>query len=149
MTTTISNIGQEINQIISSSKSIPAKLTEEEKINRFLDGINNLRTKLVERTEKIEKLDELFSQLTWYDLKNQEEEDLMQSVISKSLSFHSKSIKNFLSLKRSFWKDKICRDEITSYKNTLDDFEESIYEVKEIFFNLRKDSEFNDLMNSL
>lgn len=149
MTTTISNIGQEINQIISSSKSIPAKLTEEEKINRFLDGINNLRTKLVERTEKIEKLDELFSQLTWYDLKNQEEEDLMQSVISKSLSFHSKSIKNFVSLKRSFWKDKICRDEITRYKNTLDDFEESIYEVKEIFFNLRKDSEFNDLMNSL
>lgn len=149
MTNTISNIGQEINQIISSSKSIPAKLTEEEKINRFLDGINNLRTKLVERTEKIEKLDELFSQLTWYDLKNQEEEDLMQSVISKSLSFHSKSIKNFVSLKRSFWKDKICRDEITSYKNTLDDFEESIYEVKEIFFNLRKDSEFNDLMNSL
>lgn len=149
MTTTISNIGQEINEIISSSKSIPAKLTEEEKINRFLDGINNLRTKLVERTEKIKKLDDLFSKLTWYDLKNQEEEDLMQSVISKSLSFHSKSIKNFVSLKRSFWKDKICRDEITNYKDTLDDFEESIYEVKEIFFNLRKDSEFNDLMNSL
>jgi hypothetical protein len=149
MTTTISNIGQEINQIISSSKSIPSKLTEEEKINRFLDGINNLRTKLVERTEKIKKLDGLFSKLTWYDLKNQEEEDLMKSVISKSISFHSKSIKNFVSLKRNFWKDKICRDEITNYKDTLDDFEESIYEVKEIFFNLRKDSEFNDLMNSL
>lgn len=149
MTTTISNIGQEINQIISSSKSIPSKLTEEEKINRFLDGINNLRAKLVEKTEKIQKLDDLFSKLTWYDIKNQEEEDLMKKVISKSLSFHTKSIKNFASLKRSFWKDKICRDEITNYKNTLDDFEDSIYEVKEIFFSLRQDSEFNDLMNSL
>lgn len=149
MTTTISNIGQEINQIISSSKSIPSKLTEEEKINHFLDGINNLRAKLVEKTEKIQKLDNLFSKLTWYDVKNQEEEDLMKKVISEALSFHTESIKNFVSLKKSFWKDKICRDEITNYKNTLDDFEDSIYEVKEIFFSLRKDSEFNDLMNSL
>lgn len=149
MTTTISNIGQEINQIISSSKSMPSKLNEQEKINQFLDGINNLRVKLVERTEKLKKLDELFSELTWFDIQNEGEEELMKKVISTSLSFHSKSIKNFIALKKSFWKDKICRDEISAYKNTLDDLEESIYEVKEIFFKLRKDQEFNDLMNSL
>lgn len=149
MTTTISNIGQEIDQIISNSKSIPVKFSEEEKINRFLDCINNLRINLIERTEKVQKLDELFSKLTWYELKNQEEEDLMQNVICRSLSFHNKSIQNFVSLKRSFWKNKICRDEITKYKDSLDDFEESIYEVKEIFFKLRKDTEFNDLMSSL
>ena len=149
MTTTISNIGQEINQIILSSKSIPAKLSKEEKTNRLLDGINNLRVRLIERTEKLQKLDELFSELTWFDLQNEDEEEMMKDVISKSLSFHSKSIKNFVALKKRFWKDKICRDEISAYKNTLDDFEESIYEVKEIFFNLRKDREFNDLMNSL
>jgi len=149
MTTTISNIGQEITQIISSSKSMPAKLTEQEKINRLLDGINNFRAKLVERTEKIQKLDDLFSKLTWFDLQNQEEEELMKNVIAKSISFHSKSIKNFIALKNSFWKDKICRDEISNYKITLDNFEESIYEVEDIFFKLRKDNEFNSLMNSL
>lgn len=149
MSSTILNIGQEINEIISNSSSIPAKLTVEDEINRFLDDINKLRAKLVERTEKIKELDELFSKLTWYDLKNQEEEDLLQSVISKSLTFHNRSIKDFVSLRKNFWKDKICRDEITNYKDTLDDFEESVYEVKEIFFNLRKDGEFNDLMNSL
>lgn len=149
MTTTISNISQEITQIISNSKSIPSKITEDEKINRFLDAINSLRTSLVERTEKIRKLDELFSQLTWYDLQNQEEEDLLESVIARALSFHSKSIKNFVSLRKSFSKDKICNNEISGYKSALDDFEESIYEVKEIFFNLRKDEEFNNLMNSL
>jgi len=149
MTTSISNISQEINQIISDSKSIPAKLTEQERINRFLDGINDLRAKLVQRIEIIQKLDELFSKLTWFDLQNQEEEELMKNVISKSLTFHAKSIKNFVALKESFWKDKICREEISGYKNALDDFEESIYEVNEIFFKLRKDSEFNDLVRSL
>lgn len=149
MATTILNIGQEINQIISSSRSIPAKLTDEERINRFLDSINNFRVKIVDRTEKTQKLDELFSKLTWFDLKNQEEEVLIKDVISKSLSFHSKAIKNYVAIKKAFWKDKICRDEISNYKNSLDDFEESIYEVQEIFFNLRKDDEFNELMNSI
>jgi hypothetical protein len=149
MTTTISNIGKEVNQIISSSKSIPVKLNDEEKINRLLDGINDFRAKLVDRTEKIQKLDELFLQSTWYDIQNQEEEELLKSVITKSLSFHSKAIKNFVKLKNHFWKDNICRNEISNYKNALDDFEESIYEVDEIFFKLRKDDEFNNLMNSL
>lgn len=149
MTTTITNIGQEINQIILSSKSIPAKLKEEQKINHFLDSINNFKVKVVEKTEKIKKLGELFSKFTWFDLQNQEEEMLMKDVISKSLSFHSKAIKNYVALKKTFWKENICRAEISQYKNTLDDFEESIYEVQEIFFNLRKDDEFNELMNSL
>lgn len=149
MTSTITNIGQELDQIISNSKSISPELSEEDKVNRFLDGINSFRAKLVERTEKIQKLDKLFSQLTWYDLQNEEEEEVMKNVLSKSLSFHAKSIKNFVAIRKNFWNIKICRDEISDYKNTLDDFEESIYEVEDILFKLRKDDEFNDLMNSL
>ena len=149
MTTTISHIGQEINQIISRSKSISTKLSDKEKVNRFLDGINSFRSKLTERTENIRKLDELFSELTWFDLQNQEEEELLKNVISESVAFHSKAIKNFVTLKKAFWNYKICREEISNYKNILDDLEESIFEVKEIFFTLRKDDEFNELMNSL
>lgn len=149
MTTTISNIGQEITEIILSNRSIPEGLTEQEKINRFLDGINTFKSKLIERTEKLRKLDDLFSKLTWYDLQNQEEEKIFKKVIAKSLNFHSKSIKNFATLKKDFWKDNICRTEISEYKKALDNFEESIYEVEEIFFKFRKDDEFNDLINSL
>lgn len=149
MTTSILNIGYEINQIISSSKSGSGKLTEQEKINRFLDNMNSLKTKLAERTAIIQKLDELFCKLTWYDLQSQEEEVLMKSVISTSYTFHSRSMKNFIALKKAFWKDNICRDEISSYKSTLDDFEESICEVEEIFFKLRKDTEFTNLIKSV
>ncbi len=148
MITSISNIGQEVNQIISNSKSIPVKMNDEEKINKFLDGINDFKTKLIDQTENIQKLDDLFSQSTWFDIQNQEEEELLKEIITRSLSFHSAAIKNFVKLRKAFWKDNICRTEISNFKNALDDFEESIYEVNEIFFKLRKDDEFNDLMNS-
>jgi hypothetical protein len=149
MTATISNIGKEITSIISSSKSIPSRISEQEKINHFLDCINNFKSKLIERSEKIKKLDDLFSKLTWHELNNQEDEQIVKELIKTAIKFHSKSIKNFVALKKSFWKDNICRIEISDYKNTLDDFEESIYEVEQIFFTLRKDDEFQDLMNSL
>lgn len=149
MTATISNISKEITSIISSSKSIPSRITEQEKINHFLDCINSFKSKLIERSEKIKKLDDLFSKLTWHELDNQEDEKILKELIDKAIKFHSKSIKNFIALKKSFWKDNICRIEISDYKNTLDDFEESIYEVEQIFFALRKDDEFQDLMNSL
>lgn len=149
MITTISNIGKEVNQIISSSKSIPVELSNEEKINRFLDGINDFKTKLAHRTAKIQKLDELLSQATWFDIQNKEEEELLKSVIHKSHTFHSKAIRNFVQLKNNLWKDNICRAEITQYKNALDDFEESIYEINEIFFDLRKDHDFNKLIDSI
>jgi len=104
---------------------------------------------LIERSEKIKKLDDLYSKLTWHELNNQEDEQMVKELIKTAIKFHSKSIKNFVALKKSFWKDNICRIEISDYKNTLDDFEESIYEVEQIFFTLRKDDEFQDLMNSL
>lgn len=149
MPTTISHIGQEVNRILSSSKTMPVKMSEEEKINRFLDGINDFKTKLADRTTKIQKLDELLSKATWFDIQNKEEEELLKSVIHKSHTFHSKAIRNFVQLKNNLWKDNICRAEITQYKNALDDFEESIYELNEIFFDLRKDHDFNKLIDSI
>lgn len=149
MTTTISHIGQEINHIISKSRSIKPNISDQEKINRFLDGINNLKKRLDNKTNNILKLDELFAQLTWLDLENDKEEVVMRDVINKSLSFHSKAIKNVVFLKKFCWKKNICRDEISAYKSALDSLEDSIYEVEEIFFKLRKDDEFNNLMNSL
>lgn len=148
-TDTISNIGEEINQLISSSKSESSKLTEEERINSFLDRINNVRKDLIGRTEKVKMLDGLFSKLTWFEIQDQEEEELLKNLITKAKSFHDYRIRDFVSIKNSFWKDNICRKEISSYKNALDDFEESFHEVQQIFFDLRKDNEFNDLMNSI
>jgi len=148
MTSTISNIGTEITTIISSSKSINSKISEEERINKCLDHINLLKTKIVDRTNKLENLDDLLTQITWLEVEDQEEEKLLREVIEKAKKFHSKLIRNYATMKKDLWQKNICREEIENYKYALDDFEDSVFEVEEIFFYLRKDDEFNDLINS-
>jgi len=149
MQSTISEIGLEISGIISGSKPLPRKLSEQDKINKFLDSINNIKKKVSQQTERIEELDRLFSELTWLDLQNPEEEKLLREVIEKAKSFHFKSIRDFAEMKKGLWQDKIARMEITNFKEALDDFEDSVFEVEHIFFILRKDDEFNELTNSL
>lgn len=148
MSTSIANIRTEINSIISKTKEIP-QISEQERINNFLDSFNLFKSKILDRVSKIQKLEELFTNITWLDLKNQEEEELLKDVISRSKLFYSKSIKDVARLKSRYWSKNMFRSEITEYQNCLEDFEDTIFEVEEIFFTLRKDDEFNDLTNSL
>lgn len=149
MNSTISNIGSEITGLIIRSKKLPQKISEEERMNNFLDSILRLKKKITKQTNGLKKLDSLFTELTWYDITNIEEEILLKDVIAKAKGLHSKYIRNYASMKKGLWQENICRLEISEFKDALDDFEESIYEVEEIFFTLRKDDEFNELMNSL
>ena len=59
------------------------------------------------------------------------------------------SPKNYVNLKNSLWQSNICREEITCYKNILDDIEDSVFEIEQIFFSLRTDEEFNNLLKSI
>lgn len=149
MNATISHIGTEITSIISDSKNINPTISEQERINKFLDHINKLKSRIVARTEKLKELDALFTKITWLDLENEEEEKGLKEVIHQSKKFHSKSIKDFTSMKKNLWQENICRSEINNFKDALDDFEDSVFEVEQIFFSLRKNDEFNDLINSL
>ena len=54
-----------------------------------------------------------------------------------------------MNLKNSLWQSNICREEITCYKNILDDIEDSVFEIEQIFFSLRTDEEFNNLLKSI
>jgi len=149
MNTTISNIGTEINTIISKTKDISPEISQQEKIDLFLDNINKLKRNVSDRIKKAKHLEELFTRITWLDIKNSEEEVLLKDVLTKSKLYHSNSIKMVVFLKNKLWRKNICRTEITSYQDSLDDFEDTIYEVEQIFFSLRKDEEFNDLLKSL
>jgi DNA mismatch repair ATPase MutS len=148
MVATISDIGTEISLIISKTSSI-ATISEQEKINNFLDSINRIKKSLEGRVEKLKQIEKLFTQLTWVDIKNKQDEELINIIIIKSKKFHSKLLRNYVNLKTSLWQSNICRKEITDYKNILDDIEDSIFEIEQIFFSLRNDDEFNELLKSL
>jgi len=148
MVNTISNIGTEISLIISKTSSV-STISEQERINNFLDSINKLKVSLNNRVEKLKQIDSLFAQLTWVDIKSKEDEELIKKIIIDSKKFHSKLLRNYVNLKNSLWQSNICREEITCYKNILDDIEDSVFEIEQIFFSLRTDEEFNNLLKSI
>ena len=43
----------------------------------------------------------------------------------------------------------MARKEISAFKDALDDFEESLFELDQIFFELRQDSEFRDIVRKI
>ena len=148
MVNTISNIGTEISLIISKTSSV-STISEQERINNFLDSINKLKVSLNNRVEKLKQIDSLFAQLTWVDIKSKEDEELIKKIIIDSKKFHSKLLRNYVNLKNSLWQSNICREEITCYKNILYDIEDSVFEIEQIFFSLRTDEEFNNLLKSI
>ena len=148
MVNTISNIGTEISLIISKTSSV-STISEQERINNFLDSINKLKVSLNNRVEKLKQIDSLFAQLTWVDIKSKEDEELIKKIIIDSKKFHSKLLRNYVNLKNSLWQSNICREEITCYKNILDDIEDSVFEIEQIFFSLRTDEEFNNHLKSI
>lgn len=148
MVNTISNIGTEISLIISKTSNV-STISEQERINNFLDSINKLKINLNNRVEKLQKIDSLFTQLTWVDIESKEDEELIKKIIRDSKKFHSKLLRNYIDLKKSLWQSNICRKEISDYKDILDDIEDSIFEIEQIFFSLRNDEEFNSLLKSL
>ncbi len=149
METIVLTIGKQISEVITHDKIITPKISEQERVNRLLDAINLTRLKITKMTSKLTNLDELFTKLSWLNITNSEEEILIKKVIIQAKKHHSNSLKNYILLKNTLSKDGICKIEIDNYKNSIDDFEDTVLEIEQIFFNLRKDDEFNSLLNSI
>ncbi|HAT76313.1 MAG TPA: hypothetical protein DCS19_05590 [Flavobacterium sp.] len=149
MESSVLTLGKQICEVITHDKIITPKISEQERVNRLLDAINSTRTKINKMSSNVSKLDELFTKLSWLELANSEEEILIKKVIAQAKKYHTNSLKNYILLKNTLFKDGICKIEIEDYKNALDDFEDTVLEIEQIFFVLRKDDEFNSLLNSI
>ena len=149
MESSVLTLGKQICEVITHDKIITPKISEQERVNRLLDAINSTRTKIIKMSSNLYNLDELFTKLSWLEIANLEEEILIKKVLAQAKKYHTNSLKNYILLKNTLFKDGICKIEIEDYKNALDDFEDTVLEIEQIFFILRKDDEFNSLLNSI
>ena len=149
MESSVLTLGKQICEVITHDKIITPKISEQERVNRLLDAINSTRTKIIKMSSNLYNLDELFTKLSWLEIANLEEEILIKKVLAQAKKYHTNSLKNYILLKNTLFKDDICKIEIEDYKNALDDFEDTVLEIEQIFFILRKDNEFNSLLNSI
>lgn len=147
-TATLSNITNKISTLISSSDSSIPELSDEQKMNLFLDSINELRTSLNNRSGKIAELEKQFVKITWLDIDKSDELKSLNEIFVLAEGFVNKTFSHIAGLRRKFWQKKICREEIKKYQSELELLEETIQEVKQIF-SLRQDDEYSKLLNDL
>ena len=140
METSVLTIGKQISEVITHDKIITPKISEQERVNRLLDAINLTRLKITKMTSKLTNLDELFTKLSWLNITNSEEEILIKKVIIQAKKHHSNSLKNYILLKNTLSKDGICKIEIDNYKNSIDDFEDTVLEIEQYYGALLKNS---------
>lgn len=149
MNDTIIGIKHEVDNILSKESRAVSVLSKEEITDRFLDSINDLRKSLRASTAGLVKVDELLSKLTWLEGADANDDDTIEELIDSGLQAHRILLLNYVKLRRTFWQENIAKKEIAAFKDALDNFEETLFELNQIFFELRKDEDFNEQVASV
>ncbi len=135
MIATVEGIRKKVDNIIGTKKS-----SIESEINQFLDGINFIKKTVSSQIEAVKNIDELLMQLTWQNIENELQEDMIKQTLSE-VSLYATNIKDVLAKKELF-----VLSDFQTMTEVLTNLDETIEEVNFILFDLRKDAEFNQLM---
>lgn len=139
MATSVGHITQSIATTYESS------LNEEERINTFIDKINNHKRTLQDFTTGLVHLSGLFSQITWKNNLSTADTILIKGaiVIGKEADVEFK--KFYASQRRLYQPKGLFKNELYALKEAIEGLIENVLEVEHIIFTLRKDTEFNEL----
>jgi hypothetical protein len=112
-------------------KKVP--LLDEENINTVLDAILDFKVSLIEKTGKIQLLNDRLESITW--LNNLDEECLMllNDLISSAKDLRSTLIRQYIAM--NFFRSKgIAKEEIKDFKISIDFLKESYEDLESVFF---------------
>ena len=145
-TDTISSIKERTDNLVQSFEK--TQLSEEQKINIFLDTVNQIKKPIEKATKLIEKLDEVVLLVTWVEVKTAEDEQIVCEILEAGHKIHAEALKSYAGFTKIL-SNKTFKNTLRNSKAAIDDFEDSLLEVKEVIFDLRKDSEFMKLSENL
>lgn len=120
----------------------------EEKVNALLDAILELKSIFNKKTEKIKSINDRIEKLTWYDDADDDSLFKLNDLIASIKDIHSTFIKQYISL--NYIRSKgIAKEEISAFKNAVDDLKESYQDLESVFFYLPAMSEFKETTKQL
>ncbi len=146
METQIISIGNKITDVIQKNSN---KLSEIDNIDNFLDNINLYRKEINRRIDIVEKTDKLFSKLTWFDANTEFEKQIVRLLINKGKEFYELINNLYITDKQRYKEHGLFYKELERFEISKDDLNETLTEVEHIFFELREDKEFNELIASI
>lgn len=139
MTTTLEKINREI------IKSYSHSLSEEERINKILDHINDKKKEYSILTKSLEKLGSLLAKITWLDNLSTSDEVIIRGIIAMGKA-SDKHFRKFYSGQRRIYVSKgLFKEDFKEMKNAIESHIEAVNEVEHIIFDLRKNNDFKEL----
>lgn len=131
-----------------SFKEKKESVFDEAKINKLLDKILEFKKKFAEKTNKINSLVEKIEEITWF---NNVDNDTLMSIndlISSIRDLHSSLLRQYISL--NFLRSKgIAKEEIKSFKSSIDDLKDVAADLESRFFFLPNISGFQETTKEL
>ena len=149
MSETLVDIRTKVDKILKEESKSITRLSEQEIIDEFLDSINSLKRILRKSTKALRSADESLSSITWLDDSETKNDKELAEIIDGGLAGHRILIMNYVKMRRTLWQDNVAKKELADFKDAIDDFEETLFELNQIFFELRKDEEFNELVDKV
>ncbi len=132
---------------ISFQEKKQASMSEED-INSFLDKIIEIKNILIEKTEKIELINESLEKITWYGDLDEESLMMINEIISLCKDLHSSLIRYYVRL--AFLRTKgIAKNEIKNFKSVIDDLKEIAEDLESVFFFLPSMPDFKETTQKL
>ena len=149
MSETLVDIRTKVDKILKEESKSITRLSEQEIIDEFLDSINSLKRILRKSTKALRSADESLSSITWLDDSETKNDKELAEIIDGGLAGHRILIMNYVKMRRTLWQDNVAKKELADFKDAIDDFEATLFELNQIFFELRKDEEFNELVDKV
>ena len=116
-------------------------LLDEEKVNSFLDAILDFKNRLSEKTEEIHEINQKLEKLTWLGDLDEECLMLLNDLISSAKDLHSSLVRQYVAM-NSIRKKGIAKEEVSEFKNAIDELKETYSDLESVFFFLPEMPEF-------
>lgn len=111
-----------------------APLLDEERVNNFLDAINDFKRLLKAKSDRIYNINDRIEKITWFnDSVDEERLMILNDLISSAKDLRSSLIRQYVSM-NLFRKKGIAKSEIKDFKNSIDELKESYEDLESVFF---------------
>lgn len=131
-----------------SYKEKKSPILEEERINTFLDTLNDFKNELKEKTLRIYEINEKIEEITWFN--DLDEECLMKlnDIISSAKDLRTSLVRQYISM-NFLRKRGVAKEVIREFKFSIDELKESYEDLESVFFFLPEMPEFKETTKKL
>lgn len=123
-------------------------LISESKVNEFLDAILVFKKELDVRSNKLDEINEKIERVTWFKNIDDDILILINDLISVAKDLHSSLLRQYIAMDK-IRTQGIAKEEITNFKNALDDLKELAEDLESVFFYLPEMPDFREITQKL